>query len=276
MSEESAVIEEPVPNVTRRERSTIAFPYSDLESGIVIARALLDHGGGEGDLNSLAAWAGHDSSKSGTFRNKVYSSRSFGLVEIDKTAVRLTSLGHDILDSEREATARGDAFLAVPLYQAIYEAHNGKLLPRDAGLENKMHSLGVAKKQVSKARQVFARSAEQAGFFAFGRDRLVKPTASEIKEPSAAAGTPEGEASVSTDSASPADRNVKTIQLGSGGEVTLNLSVDLVTLSKHDRDFVFELIDSLNDYTAHAQTEGEPHVSHAPAGTPRTAEQDAV
>ena len=39
-----------------------------------------------------------------------------------------------------------------------------------------MANLGVAKKQTARARQTFERSAEQAGFFGQGRDRLVEPT----------------------------------------------------------------------------------------------------
>jgi hypothetical protein len=38
-----------------------------------------------------------------------------------------------------------------------------------------MVELGVSSKQKDKARQVFERSADQAGFFAHGRDRLVQP-----------------------------------------------------------------------------------------------------
>ena len=260
----------------RRERSTIAFPYGDLEAGIAIARALLEHGGGEGDLNSLAAWAGHDSSKSGTFRNKVYASRDFGLVEIEKTEVQLTPLGHDIVDSEREAAARADAFLSVPLYRAIYDDLDGKRLPPDGGLENKMHSLGVGQKQVAKARQVFARSAEQAGFFTFGRDRLVKPTAARARQLEEQETDPQGETSDSDSAAPAADRNIKTINIESGGDVTLSLTVDLVTLSKRDREFVFGLIDSLNGYEGDSQPKQAPPPNGGLSEQPRTAEQDAV
>lgn len=38
-----------------------------------------------------------------------------------------------------------------------------------------MRDLGVSDKQLGKARQVFSRSAEQAGFFRQGKDRLVAP-----------------------------------------------------------------------------------------------------
>src|SRR6266566_294181 len=43
-----------------------------------------------------------------------------------------------------------------------------------------MIRLGVPRKQVPKARQVLIRSAETAGYFRSGRDRLLRPTASTI------------------------------------------------------------------------------------------------
>jgi hypothetical protein len=41
----------------------------------------------------------------------------------------------------------------------------------------------------------------------------------------------------------------KKIQLKSGGALTLELSVDLFELDKTDRQFVFDLIDHLNQYS---------------------------
>lgn len=40
----------------------------------------------------------------------------------------------------------------------------------------------------------------------------------------------------------------KVLTLKSGGSVTLSISVDPIALSKADRDFVFKLIDELNEY----------------------------
>ena len=51
----------------------------------------------------------------------------------------------------------------------------GTTLPPARALERVMVEMGVASKQASKARQVFDKSAEQAGFFEGGKDRLVKP-----------------------------------------------------------------------------------------------------
>lgn len=40
----------------------------------------------------------------------------------------------------------------------------------------------------------------------------------------------------------------RTIQLRSGGELSYSLSVDLVSLSKEDRDWLFNIIDQFNEY----------------------------
>jgi hypothetical protein len=47
------------------------------------------------------------------------------------------------------------------------------VLPPAAALEREMVALGVSEKQKERARQVFERSAEQAGFFEHGKNRLV-------------------------------------------------------------------------------------------------------
>jgi hypothetical protein len=53
---------------------------------------------------------------------------------------------------------------------------DGYTLPGAAPLEKFMREVGVSPKQTGKARQAFMRSARQAGFFAHGEDRLVKPS----------------------------------------------------------------------------------------------------
>lgn len=155
----------------RRERSKIAFPYGDLEGAIEVVKALDKHGG-MGEINQLAAWMEHKTVDSGTFRVKLYSSRSFGLIEIKDNRISLTDLGNEIVRADTEPQARARAFLCVPLYRAIYEKYKGRLLPGDAVLEADMAELGVAEKQKGRARQGFQRSAEQAKL---GKDRLVLP-----------------------------------------------------------------------------------------------------
>ena len=54
--------------------------------------------------------------------------------------------------------------------------------------------------------------------------------------------SPKGEREIKT--------SVKTIQLQSGGTLSLSLSVDLMALSREDREWLFEIIDRLNTYGA--------------------------
>lgn len=49
------------------------------------------------------------------------------------------------------------------------------MLPPAAALERDIVGLGVAEKQTGRARQVFERSADQAGYFEHGKNRLVMP-----------------------------------------------------------------------------------------------------
>lgn len=160
-----------------RQRSTIKFPYGDLNDAVIVATFVQDQGGGSCTLDQLASWMDHESVLSGTFRMKVTAARIFGLVETgaSRDSLNLTLLGRRIVDPQHERKARVDAFLTVPLYRLIYEKYKGVALPRDTGLETAMVSFGVSPKQRDKARQAFQRSADQARVFSPTRDRLVLP-----------------------------------------------------------------------------------------------------
>ena len=157
------------------ERSSIEFPYGDLEDAVGIARAIQTNAGTSCSLSQLAAFVGSPIS-SGTFRLRVSNARIYGLTENARREVTLTPLGRRIADPVAEPSARADAFLNVPLYQRIFEAHDGYTLPGPGPLERFMRDAGVSPKQTGKARQAFMRSARQAGFFAHGEDRLVRPS----------------------------------------------------------------------------------------------------
>ncbi len=159
----------------KREQSTIGFPYNDLDAAVEVAKAIYNRSGlGSCDLDELAAELGQV--VSGSFRLKIATSRIFCLIEKDgRAGARLTDLGRQLMTSESERSARAESFLKVPLYSAIYESYKGHLLPPPKALEREMQKLGVSSKQTDKARQVFERSARQAGYFDMGDDRLVKP-----------------------------------------------------------------------------------------------------
>lgn len=158
----------------RRERSTISFPYGDLDNAIEVARAINNNAGVSCTVEQLAAYMGQTGT-SGAFRLNLSTARIFGLTELEKGQISLTDLGRRIVDPAQEPRARTESFLKVPLYDAIYTRYKQHMLPPAAALEREMGSLGVSSKQTDKARQAFERSAQQAGFFAHGRERLVLP-----------------------------------------------------------------------------------------------------
>jgi hypothetical protein len=158
-----------------RQRSTIGFPYNNLGDAIEVAQAIHGNvGTGDCDDSQLSAWM-KLSPKSSGFRVQLSAARMFGLIESTSGHHRLAEYGRMIVDPQRQREARAKAFLNVPLYKAMYEKYKNGVLPPAAALERDITGLGVAEKQTSRARQVFERSADQAGFFEHGKDRLVMP-----------------------------------------------------------------------------------------------------
>ena len=161
-------------DAVKRERSTIAFAYGDLDSAVKVAKGIHQVGGSKCQFDQLAAKLGI-AEKGGGFRSTILTAKTFGLVTYAQGTILLTPLGTRMADHQQEAAAKADAFLSVPLYRAIHDKFKGATLPPTNALENEMVTLGVAEKVKGKARQSFHRSAKQAGFFAYGQDRLVMP-----------------------------------------------------------------------------------------------------
>jgi len=158
----------------KREASTISFPYLDLDDAIQVTKAVNDVGGNSCEWEQLAAKLGA-AAKGGGFRMRVLTAKTFGLLSYDKGTVTLSEIGMRAVDAQQEKAARADAFLSVPLYKRVYDQFKGTSLPGTVGLEGFMVSVGVAQKVKDKARQVFQRSAKQAGFFELSADRLTLP-----------------------------------------------------------------------------------------------------
>jgi hypothetical protein len=157
-----------------RGRSTIEFPYFDLDDAVATAKAVHGLGGDKCEKDQLAARL-QMAAKGGGFSIKLSTARVFGLLQLERGQVMLTELGIRVCDTQQEKAARIDAFLTVPLYKSIYEKFKGTSLPPTSGLEGAIQALGVAPKQKDKARQAFQRSAKQAGFFDMSIERLVMP-----------------------------------------------------------------------------------------------------
>jgi len=158
----------------KRDRSTIRFPYSGLPDVVQAVEKMYHDYGGRCGPDQLAATLGQTAS-SGAFRIKVSTAHLVGAIEVHRGMLSLTELGRRLADEEARPQALIEAFLNVELYERIYSKYQGQRLPRDTGLESDMVAFGVAPKQASRARQAFQRSADLAGFFWQGRDRLVLP-----------------------------------------------------------------------------------------------------
>lgn len=157
-----------------RERSQIAFPYTDLENAVELVRTLHVRSSPRCEVTQLATWLGQTAT-GGTFRTRLGAAKLFGLVETDRGFVSLAELGFSVLDQSTERSARVSAFLNAPLYQALYERFEGHQLPPAAALERQITALGVSDKQKERARQTFIKSANYAGFVDQQSGRLIKP-----------------------------------------------------------------------------------------------------
>lgn len=163
---------------SERTRSLIAFPYVPLQD--VEKMALKVEGRGHRcRIDELAADLDQQKT-SGAFRSRLSAGRMFGVTEAARGSISLTELGQMICNFDTRSEALARAFLNVPLYQRVYDKFCGGKLPPATGIEAEMVRLGVPEKQASKARQVLMRSADLAGYFASGRDRLVRPPTSTI------------------------------------------------------------------------------------------------
>jgi len=157
-----------------RGRSTIEFPYNDLNDAIQVAQAVYGVGGTSCNWDQLAG-AMNQAPKGGGFRMRVMAAKSYGLLTYNRGDVELTDLGIKIIDPKFSRAAKVDAFFAIPLYRAGFDKFKSAPLPPPAAIERQFEQLGVAPKQKDKARQVFMRSAKQAGFFEIAGDRLIQP-----------------------------------------------------------------------------------------------------
>jgi hypothetical protein len=160
---------------SRRERSTIEFPYTNLEDAEQAAKAIFQEAGTTELSMAQVASALGMSAASSCFRVRMSALKLFGLVEGDAQRVSLTDLGRAIAEPHTAQGARVDAFMRVPLYRAIVTKHDGHDLPPPAAFQREIVELGVAPKMADRARQVFDRSAKHAGFLKAGSDRFVTP-----------------------------------------------------------------------------------------------------
>lgn len=160
---------------SKRFRSELSFPYSDLESTVELAQTLHSKAGTSCDADELAAWM-NQSATGGTFRTRITAAKMFGLIDTGQGRATITQLGRDALSgSGNEKSARVEAFLNAELFRLMYEQNKGNPLPPPAAIERQMEQLGISPKQKERARQTFAKSAQYAGFIDSSTGRFIKP-----------------------------------------------------------------------------------------------------
>jgi hypothetical protein len=157
-----------------RGKSSIEFPYLDLENAVEIAQAVHKLEGDRCEWNQLATQL-NVAASGGGFRMRLLTAKTFNLLTYERGQVLLTDLGIKITDAAHEKRARFDSFMSVSLFKQLFDRFNGQPLPPLAAVERVIESLGVPPKQKERARQVFQRSAKQAGLFDLSADRISTP-----------------------------------------------------------------------------------------------------
>src|SRR5260370_17775407 len=127
----------------KRDRSTIEFPYLDLDAAVEVAQGIHQVGGSSCGWDQLAAQMGQ-AATGGGFRMRVMTAKTFGFVTYGQGTVTLTELGQRLNRPHQNKAAKTDSFLKVPLYNKVYEQFKNGTLPPAEALENEIVKMGVA------------------------------------------------------------------------------------------------------------------------------------
>lgn len=189
MVEPEALPTEAPPSKKLRAVSGTKFAASSLADSVAVAEAIHRKGGGRASHDQLAAFLAYKSSNNGSYLDRVASARMFGLVEGTRGEMSPTRRAETILMPEYPEDVRPalvDAFMDVPLFQAIYEDYHGKELPPEFGLKNAMRTrYAITPSRVSDAYRSMMESADTAGLFEVkgSRTQLIIPTMPGLSRP---------------------------------------------------------------------------------------------
>ncbi len=159
------------------------YPSFDLNSSLILARAVKEKGGNACTPEQLGGYMGVKNARGGSFVGRVASARMFGLIQTVQgryqTTERAEAIMYPVTNQTRDQALR-DAFLGVPLFRQVYERHRGQRLPEGLGMRNLLHiqyEIPSGDRVVTACR-VMMDSAETAGFFQAhngARTHLVDP-----------------------------------------------------------------------------------------------------
>ncbi len=158
-----------------RSQATMPYPYTNLNSGLEVARVIHEKGGGECSAMHLASFLSYTNVRGGAFVSRISAAKQFGLIIGGQEALSVTERAMKILAPvmpEDGIQAKLDAFMEVPLFKDVFERFKGKSLPPEGGLKNLFaNTYRLSPDRVGPAVRVFYESAEQAGLFELSPDR---------------------------------------------------------------------------------------------------------
>lgn len=187
MAKIKAVGDKPKTEKRSGGKSKTGYPYYNLKQSIEVAGLVHSKGGGTCTRDQLASFLKYSTTRSGAFLTRVSAAKMFGLIDTKKDSVSVTERAKKIIAPimpEDALNAKVEAFLAVPLFRAVYERFHGSTLPADVGLKNLFENqYHIVKDRIIPALRVLLDSADQAGFFEMsGRNKLIKPIANAVAD----------------------------------------------------------------------------------------------
>jgi len=144
----------------------------DLESSVEVAR-VVDNAGGSITPDLLAPALGYSGTNNGTYLTRVANAKLFGVVGGRGTRVEITDRGRRILAGEEPSAseARRQAFMAVPLFRAVFESlPPGPLLGRPELAALLSEGFGEPGDKAPLVAAKLIDSASQAGVIQIRRD----------------------------------------------------------------------------------------------------------
>ncbi len=170
-----------IPSAKRaRQAGEARFPYYSLADAVAVANEIHKRGG---MLTSeqLAAYLGHNTTKSGAYLSRIGAARLYGMITKEGGHHMITPLAQQVLFPvypEQVRQSLVQAFLGVPLFKAIYDMHLGKPLPPPFGMKNLLRTQFKLTPRIADiAYRTLMESADTAGFFeARGRTHLILPS----------------------------------------------------------------------------------------------------
>ena len=156
-----------------RQRSVFLFPAYDFNTALDIARRVEENGGGSLTEETLAINLGL-SAKSSGFRLKSLAARQFELITKQGNILTTTPVAKAILKPTSNGDAdRGkrEAFLSIPLFQAVCERYRGHPLPDSQTLRNVLErEFQVEHSRVQQAERMLLDSARYADLLQHAND----------------------------------------------------------------------------------------------------------